>query len=361
MRRVTKRCVALGVLVLLGCPPHYPVAGTVPPSGAVAAPSSTPSVAQPARPARAVGPMTHEARLAALGEAWGSHHAGDVAAMYAADAVLKRPGRLDVRGREAIERSVADTMSASRDLVVLPGRVWAKDAHTAVLEWVRRGTDTGAGPRKGTNRPFGVVAAAWVLVGDDGLIKEEREYEDRPTVAGQLVPDKESPVRDVIDAPPREAAPPTTRRKVEGEEQRNLEVEERFTRDQNTGKLDDAFALVADGYTLVDYTADSDLHGKTAFREHLVEWMRAFPDLKATITASFADRDVVVMELAFTGVQRGALGSIKATHRPLDFHLLEVDQLEGGQLARSWAYGDSAEMLSELGVLAATEGAPGAK
>jgi hypothetical protein len=86
------------------------------------------------------------------------------------------------------------------------GRVWEKDKHTAVVEWLDKGTSTGdwaeMGIAKATNKPFGVMGAAWIEVGDDGLIKEQRNYLDSRSVVAQVLEEKKAAVRPVMAALP---------------------------------------------------------------------------------------------------------------------------------------------------------------
>jgi predicted ester cyclase len=119
----------------------------------------------------------------------------------------------------------------------------------------------------------------------------------------------------------------------------------------NTNKLDDALKLVADDFKLVDYTEEKDVAGKKAFKDMLHTWMTAFPDMKVKSTASFTDGDFVVEEFEYTGVQKGALGPIKATNKPVNIHQLEIDELKDGKFVKAWSFGNGNEMLGQLGVL----------
>jgi steroid delta-isomerase-like uncharacterized protein len=341
-------------------------------------------------------PKDHVARVKALDDAFAAHDAKKIADLYAPDAVVRTAGMPEVKGRENIAKEAEKMFAVFKDAKLTHGRVWEKDKHTVVVESVFTGTNTGDAPEMGipkaTNKPVGIVGAAWIEVADDGFIKEEHRYHDSPTSMGQLVPDPKNPVRAVITAPPngtekydalngaevKEEEKKADKDKEKGEkgkaekaekdkgelskmvaaEKAEVELENKFVAALNAGKLDDGLKLCADDILFVDYTTAADVKGKKAFKDTLGMYLTAFPDMKAKITQAFGDRDYAVLEFEYTGTQKGPLGPIKPTNKAADIHQIEVDQFKDGKFVKSWAWGNNLELLTELGVTPGAGPAP---
>jgi len=325
------------------------------------------------------GPKEHASRIKALEEAFASHEPKKIAALYSEDAIVKSPGMPDVKGRAAIEKEAEKMFAAFKDARLMHGRVWEKDKHVAVVESLFSGTNTGDAPEMGipkaTNKPVGIMGASWYEVGDDGFIKEEHRFHDQATGMGQLMPDKKNKVRDVITAPPdgtehykaktaeeeKDAKDEKVKMELEKAiklEKDEVELDQKWATFFNDRKLEDAYKLVADDIVFADYTQEKDLKGKKAFKDMIGMYLAAFPDMKAKMTSSFGDGDFVVAEWEYTGTQKGAMGSIKPTNKPVDLHQPEVDMFKDGKMVKGWSWGNNVEMLTELGVMPAPGTAP---
>jgi predicted ester cyclase len=318
------------------------------------------------------GPKDHAARIKLLEEGFASHEPKKIAALYSEDGVVKTPGLPDVKGREAIEKEAEKMFGVFKDAKLMHGRVWEKDKHTIVVESLFTGTNTGDAPEMGipkaTNKPVGIMGAAWYEVGDDGFIKEEHRYHDQATGMGQMVPDKKNPVRGVISAPPdgtekyeaktgkevkdaKDEKEKAELAKVVEEEKKHVEFENKFVAFLNDHKIDEAIKWVGEDVFFADYTQEKDLKGKKAFKDMLGMYLTAFPDMKAKATGCFAAGEFAVCEFEYTGTQKGALGPIKPTNKPVDLHQVEVDQIKDGKLVKGWSWGNNVELLTELGVI----------
>jgi steroid delta-isomerase-like uncharacterized protein len=346
------------------------------------APSASPSGSAKAendKPKKAEGPKDHKLRLKALEEAWASHDAKKVSALYADDAVVKAPGAPDMKGHEAIEKELTGIWGAFKDATMTVGRKWEKDKHTVVFEWVGKGTNTGDAPEMGipkaTNKPFGFVGATLLMVNDDGLIKEEHRYLDDMTIVGQVKPEKEHPVRAIVTAPPNgdkhyEASTAKEVKDAKDEkekaelakvlemEKKNIEVEDKFMAELNGGKVEETFKHFPEDTSLVDYTQDKDIKGLKELKEFVKVWMKAIPDLKVKSNGAFGDGEFVIEEFEYTGTHKGPLGKIKASNKPVDMHQLEVDEFKDGKIVKSWSWGNNVELLTEIGVLPPPGSAP---
>ena len=371
----------LGALVLAGCD-RSSGSGESPAQSASARAAVVPTASAPAKTEKREGPRDHVARARAMDEAFASRDPKQLAALYADDALIKMPGMPDVKGREAIEKSAERMFAVFKDAKLTHGRIWEKDRHTVVIESVFTGTNTGDAPEMGipkaTNKAVGIVGASWFEVDDDGLIKEEQRFHDEPTAVGQLVPDRKNPVRAAITAPPNGTDDYKARSEEEAKEakdenqrkelanaievqRKNIELEDKgaaFLSDRN---VDGVLKAIADDTVYVDYTGPTDVKGKKAFREMLDSFLAVFPDLKSKVVGGFGDGDYAVVLQEYSGTQKGALGAIKPTNKPMDIHQLEVDLYKGGKQVNGWTWGNSAEMLTELGVMKPPDAARGTK
>jgi steroid delta-isomerase-like uncharacterized protein len=394
MRTIVGSCLVVGALLVVGCDDKSSGGASATPSAsasaaASAAPSASaaPAASGSAAPEKeekektAKGPKDHAARSKALVEAFGGHDAKKLAALYSEDALVKTVGSPDVKGRAAIEKGAEGMFGVFKDAKLSIGRVWVKDKHTVVMESVFSGTNTGDSPEMGipkaTNKATGVAGAMWLEVDDDGLIKEEHRYWDMPTTLGQLnPPDPKNPVRPVLKDVPngteifeakkdekeakkedkKEEKAAKAEEKAEAKEDTKLiELEKKTVEALNSHKAEEALKLVADDVVLDDYTQPAAIKGKAGFKAMLDSYFKAFPDLKASVENMYAVGDNVVVEFKYTGIQKGPLGAIKPTNKPVEMHQVEVDTFKDGKLTRAWAWGNNAELLSELGILPKAE------
>jgi steroid delta-isomerase-like uncharacterized protein len=354
-------------------------AATVPAGTASGQAKTEPAEKEKEKKAEKEGPKDHVTRIKAFEEAFSAHEPKKMAALYSEDAVVKMPGMPEEKGRDAIEKNAEKMFGVFKDAKLVHGRIWEKDKHTYVVESVFTGTNTGDAPEMGipkaTNKPVGIVGAAWYEVGDDGLIKEEHRYHDQPTAMGQLMPDKKNPVRAVITAPPdgtekHEAKTSREEKEAKDEkekaelakaveiEKKNVELENKFASWISEHKVDDMLKASAKDVVLVDYTQGADIKGDKAFKDMMNMYYAAFPDMKAKVDNAFGAGEYAVVEWEYTGTQKGALGPIKPTNKTVDLHQLEVDQIKDGKIVKGWSWGNNMEMLTELGVAKEPGAAP---
>ena len=119
--------------------------------------------------------------------AWNAHDADAVAAVFAADAVLREAGRADeIRGRAAIRERAAALLRGFSDFrlerlaLVIDG-----DAHAD--RWVMTGTHDGElfgiAP---TGRPVRIEGTTFTRLGADGLVVEDVHFTDMAGLMVQL-------------------------------------------------------------------------------------------------------------------------------------------------------------------------------
>jgi predicted ester cyclase len=105
-----------------------------------------------------------------------------------------------------------------------------------------------------------------------------------------------------------------------------------------------------------------ELHGRDGAREFYRMWNEAMPDNEVTIERRHACGSVVVEQGVFSGTHTGNLATpdgqvIPATGRSASVPYVEVFDMENDQVASTRLYFDQVELLVQLGLMPAPEGA----
>ncbi len=92
-----------------------------------------------------------------------------------------------------------------------------------------------------------------------------------------------------------------------------------------------------------------------AYREALVGWRTAFPDITGTITNTIELGDQVVQEITWIGTHNGPLatpdGEIPATGKIATTPAVMVSEYDGDQLKESRHYVDKMALMAQIGVI----------
>jgi hypothetical protein len=62
--------------------------------------------------------------------------------------------------------------------------------------------------------------------------------------------------------------------------------------------------------------------------------------------------------MTFVGTQKGAMGPIKASNKAVKSHMVDIQLLKDGKATREWSYGNSAELLVQIGAMPPIAAAP---
>ena len=97
------------------------------------------------------------------------------------------------------------------------------------------------------------------------------------------------------------------------------------------------------------------LQGREAATEYSMSFVRAFPDVRITVTNQVETGEWVAIEVDFEGTHQGTLegpgGSIPATNRHLTGKGAEFIRIVDGKVTEERLYFDQLEFLTELGVM----------
>ena len=354
MRRATLSIAAVLALLtsatLVACGEDPPPAVPATPPAVTAPPPAT-----VATPAPAPKPSLAELQKAALANALmglNGHDPAKFASVYADDAVISVAGLNEVSGRPAIAQNMTEWFEVFSKAKLGFSRVWVK-GDTMVLEWVINGTHHGElFGVKGTEQPIGHYGLSVVSFNADGKVIRENRYGELGSVMTQVgAAGAKAKPRPIPEVP---AAPETIVTK--GDEDKNIDVAKAALAALESKKEEAFTAVLTD-----DVEQDGVFHletskGKEGAKKFYKSFTTAFPDAKFEVTKAVAIGDYAIVESTLKATQKGALGSIAATKKPIAVHLVDIFKIKDGKVARAWTYQNSLEMQQQLGLFSVTAG-----
>jgi predicted ester cyclase len=114
------------------------------------------------------------------------------------------------------------------------------------------------------------------------------------------------------------------------------ELVRRFYREWNAGNLDVIDELFADPQLAA------------AIRRGCGAYLKAFPDLHASVEELIAEGDRVVCRAVLTGTQDGEFKGIAPTGRQVSMDSVDIYRVEDGRFASYWCQADVAGMVRQL-------------
>ena len=123
--------------------------------------------------------------------------------------------------------------------------------------------------------------------------------------------------------------------------------EELFTQ----GKLAVADDVFAPEYVGHDPALPQDIRGPEQFKQFVMMYRNAFPDLALTIEDQIAEGDEVVTRFTARGTHRGELMGILPTGKKVVVTGISIDRMKNGKSVESWTNYDMLSMLQQLGVV----------
>jgi ketosteroid isomerase-like protein len=336
-------------------PPQAPPPPPPPPPTASATATAEPPPPPPA-PKPSLSDLIPQT-LKGIGEAFNAHDAKKIAGYHTEDCVVLDYGGPGGHSRDDVEKSIQGLFDTFPDAKSAVLRVWIK-GNVAVQELAWTGTmSSDFMGMKATKKPIGGlrVHVAWFT--DEGLIKEVHEYGD---AAGMMAQMKGKP-----GAPPVPTLPsnPPEVHVAKGTADEDKLVDWVKTVDDafNTDDVKTATALHADDSDVwMNFSGKPAIKGKKDLAKALTDWFKTFPDQKWTSPNVWGIDGFTISEKILTGTQKGKLGPIPASNKPVTWHWLEILQPNAdGKVAHGWLYGNVVEVMMQTGALKAP-GAAGA-
>lgn len=339
------RSLMLALLVLAasssacGASPPPPKAPEPAPEIKVPAPLP-PKVEEPVKEA----PKPTLAELQAKGiatylDAMNGHDAAKLGALYADDAEWKLAGAPPSKGRAKIAGEVAKFFAFVPDVKLAPNLVLSKDDVT-VLQYALSGTTT-----KPRDKAIGWQAMHIAWWTPDGKIKEEHAYWDTGAILSQM---GFSP-RKVPAIPTLAATAQTVAASGSEAEAKNIDLLRTMYGAMEKKSVTDFLSLTTDTSEWVDNTRPGPSKGTADAKKFFESHLKAFPDAKVSVKASWGIGDFVVTEASMTGTHTGAVGGRPATKKAVTMDLADVVLLKDGKLVKGWSFANSAQIAEQLG------------
>ncbi|HKW64783.1 MAG TPA: ester cyclase [Candidatus Acidoferrum sp.] len=117
----------------------------------------------------------------------------------------------------------------------------------------------------------------------------------------------------------------------------------------NKRNLEAAKELIAPSHAVQLFDAADSGIGPQAYVQNVVQFVRAFPDLKFTILDMVAENEKVVAFWNISGTHKGEFRGIAPTSKKVSVDGITMIQLEDGKIMDSYVSMDMWSMMQQLG------------
>jgi steroid delta-isomerase-like uncharacterized protein len=119
----------------------------------------------------------------------------------------------------------------------------------------------------------------------------------------------------------------------------------------NRGVLDTVDEVLAEDYVGHIPAMPDVVRGTEGFKELIVAYRTAYPDVHVTVDDVIATEDRVVVRWTSHGTNEGSLMGMPATGRKVEVSGISIFEIEDGKVAEEWEGFDTLAMMQQLGVL----------
>jgi len=119
----------------------------------------------------------------------------------------------------------------------------------------------------------------------------------------------------------------------------------------NTGNL-----ALLDKYVAPGYTEHSEgFQGVEPFKQQIIAFRAAFPDLRVTIEDLLADGGRFASRTTVTGTHTGDLMGMPPTGKHISVEAIDIGSIQNGQAQERWGGLNMYALLTQLGVILAPQ------
>jgi predicted ester cyclase len=318
-------------------PPPTASVATPPPADTTPPPPPKPTLAE-------LIPQT----LKTLGDAMNAHDAQKVAGTMTDDVTITGYG--EGHSKSQYVTGLGGMFGVFSDMKSAPTRVFIK-GNVVVAEVVWAGTMTGDfHDIKASKKPVGSMIAQTYVFNDDGLIKELHHYGDMGGIMAQMKGGKGAPAVPTLptNQPEMHVAKGTPDEDKLADLGKAIDVG--MSKDDAKVAID---GLADDADVWFNITGQPATKGKKDLTKELTNWFKAIPDQKWKTVSSWGIDGFAVVEHSVSGTQKGALGPIKASNKPVaDWAFLEIVQpTADGKIQHLWSYGNVVDLMMQTGAM----------
>jgi ketosteroid isomerase-like protein len=145
--------------------------------------------------------------------------------------------------------------------------------------------------------------------------------------------------------------PATSSSKGGVDEAKNAEVVSQMYAAYGKKSEADFLRAIADDLEWDEMAMPETSKGKEAAKKWFAMSTAAWADPKRTTANAWTMGDVVITEGVFTGKHVGRLGDIAPTKKDVTLHSVDIVQVKDGKVVKGWSYGNSAELMAQLGLM----------
>lgn len=99
------------------------------------------------------------------------------------------------------------------------------------------------------------------------------------------------------------------------------------------------------------HTSSENIHGPEGFKQFIMMYRSAFPDLQFTVEDLIAEEDKVVSHYTASGTHRGNFQGIAPNNKHVTTTGIAISRFEHGKVVESWLIFNALSMLQQLGVI----------
>lgn len=121
----------------------------------------------------------------------------------------------------------------------------------------------------------------------------------------------------------------------------------------NKRNLEAAKELIAPSHAVQLFDAADSGVGPEAYVQNVVQFVRAFPDLKFTILDMVAEKEKVVAYWNISGAHKGEFRGVAPTGKKVSVDGITIIQLADGKIMDSYVSMDMWSMMQQLGAIPA--------
>ena len=86
-------------------------------------------------------------------------------------------------------------------------------------------------------------------------------------------------------------------------------------------------------------------------KQHVREWLKAFPDLKFSVEQMVASGERVASHLIMQGTQTGTWMGIAPSGKQISIQMMTIHRIEAGKIVEDWVLVDSLGLFQQLGLV----------
>ena len=125
--------------------------------------------------------------------------------------------------------------------------------------------------------------------------------------------------------------------------------------ERNSAVIDEIFAPHCVTHQLSSGAAiETTARDPETVKQHVAEWVKAFPDLRFEVEELLADSDRVVSRSVMHGTHEGDWHGIAPTGRRVMIRMMVIHRIAGGQIVEDWVLVESLGFFQQLGLVAST-------